>query len=479
MKLENLKPERVFKYFEEISMIPRGSGNMEKIADYCQGFAEKNNLKFIRDDANNVIVYKSPTKGYENSKPVILQGHLDMVCQKEEGLDFDFEKDGLNLYVDGDYLRAKGTTLGADNGIAVAMIMAILEDKNMPHPPIEALFTTDEEIGMIGAEKLSAKFLTGKRMVNLDSEEMNVITVSCAGGSDFEMTLPVKREKVKAEKINIFISGLKGGHSGVEINAGRVNANILAGRILGFANEISDARIIEVSGGDKGNAIPCTSKISLVSDQPEKLFTELNRYMETVKDEIADREPDFYWEITDCGMGEYEVFAKETSQKLIFVLNCCLNGVIQMSASIENLVETSLNLGILKTEKDKILMLFALRSNKKSSLEYLEQRLKIFAKQLKFEFKTSGHYPPWEFKKDSELQEICEQTYIDMFGTKPVIAAIHAGLECATLSAKIRGLDCISIGPDLKDVHTVNEKLSISSTHAIYNFVKELLKNLK
>ena len=479
MMLKDIKPERVFKYFEEIASVPRGSGDMQKIADYCQRFAEKIGLNWVRDEANNVVIYKDASKGYEQSEPVILQGHLDMVCQKEEGLDFDFEKDGIKLFVDGDYIKARGTTLGADNGIAVAMIMAILEDNNLSHPPIEALFTTDEEIGMIGAEKLSADLLKGRRMINLDSEEMGVITVSCAGGSDFEMTLPVKREKVNAQKVSISLYGLKGGHSGVEINAGRVNANILAGRICAFAEKSAYAQIIDVAGGDKGNAIPCACKINLAVESADELILAIESYLKKIKEEISDREPDFAWDIISYGEGEYEVLDKIAADKLVFILNCVLNGVIEMSATIENLVETSLNLGVLKTGKEEITMLLTLRSNKQSSLEFLEQRLTVFAKGLELKVATSGHYPPWEFKNDSKLQELCKKTYEEMFSCQPIIAAIHAGLECATLSAKIEGLDCISIGPDLKDVHTVNEKLSISSTETVYKFVKNLLKNMK
>ena len=249
-KLKGIKPEKVFRYFEEISAIPRGSGNMEGISAYCMAFAEKLGLRAIKDDANNVVIFKDGTKGYENSEPVILQGHLDMVCQKTEDCNIDFEKDGLDIYIDGDFIKAKGTTLGADNGIAVAMIMAVLESGEIEHPPIEAVFTTDEVIGLIGAGKLDMSVLTGKKMVNLDSEDPSVLTVSCAGGSDFIMKLPFKKIKKNGSRITISLKGLQGGHSGVEIDSGRVNADILMGRILNYAVGVANFDIISVNGGD-------------------------------------------------------------------------------------------------------------------------------------------------------------------------------------------------------------------------------------
>lgn len=262
-KLDSLKPLNVFKYFEEICNIPHGSENMDAISEYCVKFAENHSLKYIRDDANNVIIFKSATDGYENAEPVILQGHLDMVCQKTEESNIDFMKDGLDLYVDGDFVKAHGTTLGADNGIAVAMILAILESDEISHPEIQAVFTTDEEIGMVGAGKLDMSVLTAKKMINLDAEEDDAITVSCAGGSDFKAVIPVNRVKQTGTKITVTLKGLKGGHSGVEIDKGRVNADVLAGRFLNHMSNIADFDIIAINGGDKGNAIPNLCRIEL------------------------------------------------------------------------------------------------------------------------------------------------------------------------------------------------------------------------
>lgn len=475
-KIKGLKPEKVFKYFEEISKIPRGSGNMELIARYCMDFAKKISLKSTCDDANNVIIYKPATKGFETKEPVILQGHLDMVCQKEAGLEIDFEKDGIDIYFEDDFVKARGTTLGADNGIAVAMIMAILESDDIAHPPIEALFTTDEEIGMIGASKLDGTLFKGKKLINLDSEERDKLTVSCAGGSEFEISIPVNRTKVFGNKITLSVSGLKGGHSGIEIDKGRVNASILMGRIL---SNISDFEIISITGGDKSNAITNACTVELVSSEPEKTVAELKKYTELVKKEIADTEPKIKFSVTACENGEFDAIDKEAKEKLVFTLLFLPNGVQSMSASIDGLVETSLNLGILKTENDKITLVSALRSNKQTAIFWLEKKLKSFAKKLELEVKTYGHYPPWEFNENSSLQLLYKECFKEKFGYEPTVEAIHAGLECGALSAKINGLDAISIGPDLFDVHTTNEKLKITSAKEVYELLIDLLGKMK
>ena len=448
---------------------------MSMISEYCMNFAKKHSLKAIRDDADNVIIFKEASKCYENAEPVILQGHLDMVCQKVPGCEIDFENEGLDIYVDGDSVKANGTSLGADNGIAVAMIMAILESNEYEHPPIEALFTTDEEIGMIGALALDASSLKGKKMLNLDSEEMGTVTVSCAGGSDFVINIPVKRKKASGQLVKVTVSGLKGGHSGVEIHKGRINANILAGRIAGNKN-ISDFEIKSINGGDKANAIPNRCEIEFVTDDAKAFIKTMQEETDIIIKENSERENNLSFILEQCEKGEFEVFDNETFKKLKFLLLCIPDGVVSMSAEIEGLVETSLNLGILKTDKDFIKTHFALRSNKKTALMHLENRLIEFASYLECVYDAYGHYPPWEFKSDSVLRERAKQTFSEMFGYEPKIEAIHAGLECGVLSSKIPDFDCISIGPDMSDVHTVNEKLSISSTEKTFDYILSILR---
>ncbi len=475
-KLAGLKPEKVFKFFEEISSVPRGSGDMKRIADYCVRFAEERNLSYIRDEADNVVIFKAPTCGYENAEAVILQGHLDMVCQKTEESEIDFLTDGLELYIDGDFVKAKGTTLGADNGIAVAMVLAILDSNEYSHPAIEAVFTTDEEIGMIGALKLDMSVLKGKKMINLDAEEDGILTVSCAGGSDFIMTAPIKRKETKGNLIEVVFRGLKGGHSGVEINDGRVNADILAGRFLNHMKNCVNFDLISIDGGDKGNAIPNMCRISILTDNADLFAEEAGKYFDIIKKEISVREPDFGFSVNVGEEKTAEVFADDAKNKVIFALVSAPNGVVEMSKEIDGLVETSLNLGILETVKEKVTFHFTLRSNKKSALLFLEEKLGAFSDYLGFESETFGHYPPWEYKGNSSLQQIYKDCFTEQNGYEPRLEAIHAGLECGVFASAIENLDCVALGPALWDVHTVNEKLSVSSTERTFNLVVKMLE---
>ncbi len=475
--LEKLQPVGVFKYFEEITSIPHGSGNCSDIAKYCTDFAEKHSLRYVRDDADNVIIYKPATKGYENADTVILQGHLDMVLQKTSDCRIDPEKEGLDIYIDGDYVKARGTTLGADNGIAIAMILAILESDNIPHPPIEALFTSNEEIGMVGALALDMGLLSGKKLINIDSEEEDILTVSCAGGSDFSITAPLNRKKAEGTLVQVCLKGLKGGHSGVEIHKGRVNANILLGRLINTLQSETDFEILSVCGGDKGNAIPFMSTLSVVTSTPDQFVSLVEKCLDTVKTEISAREPNFDYEILVEDEKEHDVIG--IKKELIFLLACAPNGVLKMSAEIDGLVETSLNLGIFNTDEDNLFMLFSLRSNKESALKYLEKKLTALCTFIECVIETGGHYPPWEFKSNSQLQDLCKKVYAHKQGKEIKVEAIHAGLECGVLASGIKGLDCISIGPNLYDVHTTQERLSISSTARVYDLILEMLKQSK
>lgn len=476
MKLQGLEPQRVLKYFEEICSIPHGSENMKNIADYCVEFAKSHSLEYRRDLADNVIIYKKASFGYENAEPIVLQGHLDMVCQQTEDRNIDFLTEGLDIYADGDFVKAHGTTLGADNGIAVAMVLAILESNEYRHPRIEAVFTTDEEIGMVGATKLDMSLLTAKKMINIDSETESAVTVSCAGGSDFEVKLPVSRVNKHGTEVTVVLKGLKGGHSGIEIDKGRVNANLLAGRFLNHMASCTDFYIISVDGGDKGNAIPSICKMRLCVDDSDKFVQEAKEYTEIIKNEISEREKDFSSIVTTGEKAEFSVFTDELKNAVIYALTCVPNGIIEMSASISGLVETSLNLGIFATNSEEITILFTLRSNKKSAHTALEDKLKAFFSLLPCHIETSGHYPPWEFKENSALQKLYIDTYKEFTGVEPKVEAIHAGLECGIFYSAIDGLDCISIGPDLFDVHTVNEKMSISSTERIFNVLIAMLE---
>ncbi len=468
-KLEHLNPQRVFHYFEELSAIPHGSENMEAISAYCMEFAEKQGLEARRDSANNVIIYKKAAKGYEEAAPMILQGHLDMVCQKTPESTIDFLKDGLDLYVEGDFVKARGTTLGADNGIAVAMVLAILEDKNLPAPALEAVFTTDEEIGMIGASQLDFSLLKGRKMINLDAEEDDSVTVSCAGGSDFQVRIPVERTAMVGQKVTVTLQGLQGGHSGVEIHKGRINAARLGRMLL----ELEGAEVLSYNSGDKANAIPnrCVAEFCVVH---REAFLAAIKGLEQPLAKAAEKEPALSLQVEEGAEGNYSVFASATKEALAAALQNPPDGMVTMSQEIDGLVETSLNLGITATEEKDILLHFALRSNKEAGLTALEEELKThFPAQW---INTFGRYPSWEFKSDSTLQELYKETYRSVMGKEPKVEAIHAGLECGVFAAGLPGLDCIAIGPQLYDVHTVQERLSISSLERVYRILLQLLK---
>lgn len=478
MEFNNIKQKRIFEIFMEICSIPHGSGNCELISKYCVDFASKIGLKYYSDDAGNVVIFKNGTTGFENKPPIILQGHIDMVCQKDKDSAVNFETDGLSVSYDDDFVFANGTTLGGDNGIAVAMIFAILESNFYAHPPIEAVFTTDEEIGMIGAGKLDMSVLNAKQMINLDAEEDDSVIVSCAGGCDVNIEMPLKFCYKSGYKLSVEIKGLKGGHSGVEIGNGRINSNIVAGQILNSLPK-NDFDIISINGGNKGNAITNFTSIELCSSNPHDLKDGIDETFKFIFSEIKLSEPNFVIETNiTTDLQDFKVFDEKLKSEIIYVLGHIPNGVIQMSAEIENLVETSLNLGILKTNDNSISLLTSLRSNKQTALLALADKINLFFSNVSCNVETSGFYPPWEFKSGSRLQKAYIKAYQNISGESPKVEAIHAGLECAVFASKIENIDCIAIGPNLYDVHTVNEKLSISSTEKVFDILIEVLKNL-
>ncbi len=476
-KLENLSPQRVFHYFEELSSIHRGSGDMEAISKYCIDFAKKHNLRYHTDELNNVIIFKDGSNGYENSQPVILQGHLDMVCQKTEDCSIDFLKDGLDIYVDGDFVKAKGTTLGADNGIAVSMVLSILESDTIAHPPIEAIFTTDEETGMYGAKALDMSILKSKRMINIDSEEDDCITVSCAGGSDFRAEKNIEHTSKTGDKVTIILKGFRGGHSGIEINSGKLNANKIMGKVLSSLFDKLDFEIISISGGDKPNAITnrCEVQLCISGDYKEGLITVLDN----TKAEFIDAEKDLTFELNIIESCECKTIGKELTAYITEILHTTPNGVIEMSKNIENLVETSLNLGVLFTDDEKLVMHYALRSNKKAGLLALENDMLNFFNKFDFKIEAFGHYPPWEYREVSTLRDMYKDLYVEVFNKEPRIEAIHAGLECGIFASQIEDFDCIAIGPNIFDAHTVNERLSIKSTQAVFDTIVKLLAKMQ
>lgn len=464
--------ESVVRFFEEFSRIPHGSGNTAHIADYLCEFARARGLEYSRDAADNVVIKKKATKGYENRPAVIFQGHLDMVAEKKPGADIDMEKDGLTLYRDGDFLKAKDTTLGGDDGVALAYALAVLDSNDIPHPDFEAVFTSDEEIGLLGAVALDPNAVNGRLLINIDSDAEGIFTVGCAGGMRSYISLPVLRTNSHSASYKLKVSGFKGGHSGVEIDKGRVNANKALVEII---SKIGDVSIKDIHGGNADNAIPRECECIFACEYDHSALIE--RIGNELKAKYADIEPDIEISIEKTDSSAAGICVKD-SMNLISLLAELPSGIIAMSSDIEGLVETSLNMGILKTHSDKVDVSFSVRSAKGADKRSLGDRLMKIAKSHGAEYSERGEYPAWEYKKDSHLRDVMKRVYEDMYGKSPEIVIIHAGLECGIFSEKIEGIDCISIGPDNFDIHTTEERLSLSSLARVWEFLKNVLKEI-
>lgn len=477
--LENLKPKKVMHYFEEICSIPHGSGNMEAISAYCVDFAEKRGLKVRRDEMYNVVIVKEASEGYEDAPTVILQGHMDMVCEKNNDVAFDFEKEGLKLGIDGDFIYAEGTTLGGDDGIAVAMIMAILDDDTIKHPRLEAIFTTEEERGMDGAQFLDTSDLCGKYMINLDSEEEGSILTSCAGGIHSEASFDVSYTEAEGIYTKIEVKGLLGGHSGAEIHKMRANANVLMGRILFGLIQQLDISVISINGGMKDNAIPREAVLELCvpEEEMQTLNEVLDQIASEIKNEFKTSDPGIVVSKTfDSTVKTMSVMHMSSLQRILFVLFNAPNGIQTMSADIPGLVESSLNLGILRTDGDTVSLGYGVRSSVKSLRTLISDKLQYMTEMMGGIYNCEGEYPAWEYKKESSLRILAGDVFEELYGRRPGMGAIHAGLECGLISEKIPGIDIISIGPDIYDIHTPDEKLSISSTERTYHYVVKMLE---
>ena len=479
--LDGLKPQAVFQYFEELCAIPHGSGNTKPLSDYCVRFAQEHGLRCIQDESNNVIIFKGGTTGYENSAPVMLQGHLDMVCEKTADCSIDFEKDGLTLRLDGDTIFAEGTTLGGDDGIAVAYGLALLASEDIPHPPLEVVFTTDEEIGMFGAVELDCSPLKARTMINVDSEEEGILLVSCAGGCCVSCHLPVRRQKIGGVQVALKAGGLMGGHSGVEIDKGRANANQLLGRALNELGKELSYALVDVSGGLKDNAIPreAIAHLVLEADAIDRVRAFAEKYQEIFAAEFRATEPTLSLTAETGETGELSAMSDDTKTAVIAALVNLPSGIQRMSADITGLVQTSLNMGILSTSEDEVTMSFAVRSSVGSEKEELCSRISNLMGILGGTVDRVGDYPAWEYRPDSKLRDLMVEVFTEQYGHEPEVQAIHAGLECGLFAGKIPGLDCVSIGPDMLDIHTTGERVSVASVQRTWEYILEVLKRLK
>ena len=479
--LENCEPKRVFYYFEEICRIPHGSGNTKEISDYLVNFAKEHQLDFVQDEMNNVVIYKPATEGYENAPTVIIQGHMDMVCEKRPEVQHDFMKDGLNLSVENGYISANGTTLGGDDGIAVAYGLALLESTEIAHPALEVLITVDEEIGLLGAVGFDCSVLKGRRLINLDSEAEGSLWISCAGGLTGTSHIPVKRIEAEGQKLTVKICGLAGGHSGAEIDKKRASANILMGRFLYELKKQVDFELFTLEGGQKDNAITreASAGILAASEDTEKILAFADLCQKKLREEYAGSDENITITITEEGVSKEQILHPTSREKVLFYLMQVPFGVYKMSGTIEGLVETSANIGIVKLGDDELTASSSVRSSVEAARDALSDKVEYLTEFLGGEYEVQGAYPAWEYRKDSPLRDKMVEVYEEMYGEKPKVVAIHAGLECGLFYKKMEGLDCVSLGPDMKDIHTSEEVLDIASTARVWEYLVKTLAALK
>ena len=477
IKLAGLQPERVFAYFEKICSMPHGSGNTKIISDYLVSLAKEQGLRYIQDELNDVIIFADGTCGYENHPAVIIQGHMDMVCEKDADCPLDMEKDGLRVTHDGTFVFAEGTTLGADDGIAVAYALALLEDRTIPHPPLEVIITVDEETGMFGAADIDLSMLKGRTLINIDSDDEGVFTVSCAGGGRASVTFPAKRRAVYGPCVRLTVDGLRGGHSGIEIHKNLANANKVMAKLLRQICDRMPICITGYSGGGKDNAITRTCQVTFVAMGTQ--LEQINDMIAAAQEEVRKcyDEPDavIRGDMVDALGGN--ALSAQDSEKLVDLINELPNGVQTWSQDIAGLVQTSLNMGIAQLGEN-MEFTFAVRSSVDQEKMELLETLKSVAEKYGAEYSVCGLYPAWEYKKDSALREAAIEAFCKLYDKTPEIVAIHAGLECGLLSEKLPGLDCLSLGPNMRDIHTTRERLDIASTRRTWELLLEILKNL-
>ena len=478
MILDQLEPRSVFHYFEALCAIPHGSGNTKAVSDYCVRFAETRGLEHYQDALNNVVIIAPAAAGYEDAPPVIVQGHLDMVCAAAPGCEKDMAREGLELFVDGDLIGARGTSLGGDDGAAVAMILALLDDPTLPRPRLEAVFTTDEETGMFGAQGLDVSPLKGRTLLNLDSEAEGVFTVACAGGARVYLRWTPRFEPVAALPMRVTIGGLRGGHSGVEIDKGRGNANILMGRLLREVCAGVPIRLLSLRGGTADNAIPlsCEAEIAVAPEDAEAAYAAVDAVCGALRAELALTDPGLRIGVAPGQPETVSALTQADTAHILDALSLVPNGIQSMSFALPGLPETSLNLGVLSLDPSGAVMTFSVRSSVASRKKDLIEKLRCVAAVTGAEAEISGDYPAWEYKADSPLRERMIRIYRDMYAAEPKVVAIHAGLECGLLAEKLPGLDCVSIGPDMLDIHTADERMSIASMSRTWEFVKAILR---
>ena len=475
------QPEKLFHFFEEISAIPRGSGNEKGISDYLVEFAKKRGLWVHQDGAWNVIIKKAGSPGAEDCVPVMLQGHLDMVCEKNAGVEHDFTKEGLKLTVKDGVLTADGTTLGADNGVAVALMLTVLDDETLVHPPVECVFTTEEEVGLNGAAALDKSLITARTMINMDSEDEGIGTVSCAGGLRIECARPIQREAAEGTLLRLAIGGLKGGHSGMDIDKERQNANRLMARIVWQLMKHTDGRLVDLTGGNKDNAIPRECHASLIyaeADEAAKAEKLAGELAEVLAAEITPYEEGFTCKVEKEEGAKAAAIPAEAAKDYVTAMYLAPNGVQSRNMHMDGFVVSSVNMGVVRAEEDRLVLVFSPRSSVASLQEEMKARLGLLAETFGFSYSSSGEYPGWSYREDSRIREVFKESYRELFGKEMKMEAIHAGLECGLFSDALPGLDAIAVGPTLNHVHTPEENMPLDSCERFYELLKDVLRRL-
>lgn len=473
--LQGLEPAKVFYYFDEICKIPHTSYNEQALSDYCVNFAKERNFTYQQDNMGNVIIFANATEGYEDKDTIMIQGHLDMVGEKTSECTLDMEKEGLKLIVDGDIIRADGTTLGGDDGIAVAYALAILDSDDIPHPKLEVVFTVSEEVGLLGASAIDLSDCSAKKMINIDSEVEGILTVGCAGGQRAHCHIPISRVVKKGNICTITIDGLVGGHSGTEIHKGRANANSLIGRFLLLLKESVDYELVEMSGGTKENVIPKQSSATVLIDNTVSVQMAIEDFMSQMRAEYGTADSGINVTFNVGPVKEVSVLDTISLKRVLTTINLMPNGVQAMSVDLPGVVETSLNIGVMNLKENELSLRVSIRSSIPSAKKTLANKIKMLTRTLGGTVEYSGEYPAWPYRRESELRDLCMDIYEKQYGEKPLVETLHAGLECGIFSDKMHNIDCISFGPNLIDIHTPDEYMSISSVARVWEFLKAIL----
>jgi len=482
MSVRNLEPKIVWNHFEDLNAVPRPSKKEERIRQFMVDFGKGLGLETTLDKIGNVIIKKAASKGFENRETVILQTHIDMVHQKNATTEFDFSTQGIQSYIDGEWVKAKGTTLGADNGMGVAATMALLSSNDLSHPPLEALFTIDEETGMTGAKELDGSKLSGKILLNLDTEDDDEFSVGCAGGIDTNTFYTYSEENVPADytTFNLTLSGLKGGHSGMDINLGRGNANLLMNRIIYAGIQVGDLRISELNGGSLRNAIPRESHATIVVPNASKdaVIAQLKRYAATVQKEYYISEPNMKFVAEPSSSGAAKMISKADQEKAIRTIYTTPNAVWKMSETIAGLVETSSSLAKVVFKEGQFTTQSLQRSMVESGKEDIANAIRLTYELIGAKVTQDGSYPGWTPNPDSKILKVLEKHYVELFKDQPKVKACHAGLECGILGEHLPNCDMISFGPTIKNPHSPDEKVNIQSVQKFWSFLTKVLENI-